>query len=198
MQPNPLFAGCNWVKGGELEARDANLLRGLRTGEPDTFAPVVEAYQGPLLAFALRLLGSRADAEDAVQETFLRAYRWLNTAPPAWRRSLNLRAWLYRIAFNECRRIAGRRRPHLCLDGVGPLAYDPEPRDALLLRKAMQTLEAMSMRHRSALLLRVVHGLSYEDTAEVLGVPVGTAKSLVHRALKHLQKVLAEERSEMQ
>ncbi|MFN3975085.1 MAG: RNA polymerase sigma factor [Dehalococcoidia bacterium] len=181
-----------------MEARDANLLRGLRTGEPDTFAPVVEAYQGPLLAFALRLLGSRADAEDAVQEAFLRAYRWLNTAPPAWRRNLNLRAWLYRITLNECRRIAGRRRPHLSLDGVGPLVYDPEPRDALLLHKAVQALQAMSVRHRSALLLRVVHNLSYEDTAEALGVPVGTAKSLVHRALKHLQKVLAKERGERQ
>lgn len=177
-----------------MKSRDAHLLRGLRPGEPDTFAPVVEAYQGPLLAFALRLLGNRADAEDAVQEAFLRAYRWLNTAPPTWRRGLNLRAWLYRITLNECRRLLGRRRPHLSLDGIGPLSYDPEPRDVLLLQKALQALHALSLRYRSALLLRMVHNLSYEDTAEALGVPVGTAKSLVHRALKHLQKALAEER----
>ncbi|GBD10700.1 ECF RNA polymerase sigma factor SigW [bacterium HR23] len=179
-----------------MERDDAHLLQGFRREDPDTFTPIVQAYQGQMLAFALRILGNLPDAEDAVQDAFLRAYRWLSSAPPARWRSLRLRPWLYRITLNECRRLLGRRRPAVTLDGIGPLTHDPDPRDVLLLRKVVDALHTLGLRHRSALLLRVVHGLSYEETADALGVPVGTAKSLVHRALVRLQRSLGEAREE--
>jgi RNA polymerase sigma-70 factor (ECF subfamily) len=166
------------------------------------FEAFVRAYQDRMYAFALRLTGSRQDAEESTQDAFVRAYRALDDYPPERRRELHLRAWLYRIVLNVVR---NRVRRHML--SVVPL---DAPFENVLTAGAGEQPEAVAVRsevrswlsaaiaglppgYGTAVVLRHVQGLSYAEAAEVLDQPVGTTKSDVHRGLRLLREALEPE-----
>jgi RNA polymerase sigma factor (sigma-70 family) len=155
-----------------------------RSGNEDAFRAIHDRYRPRLYAYTRQMLaGSTADAEDAVQEIFVRAYSGLRAS----RRELALRAWLYRVAHNRC--IDELRRPQTVpteeisasAAGSGP---DPvaqtEQRDAL--RRLIADVRRLPDQQRSALLMRELGGMPYADVSGALGVSVPAVKSLLVRA----------------
>ena len=165
---------------------------------PGTFERVVLGFQDRLYAFALRMTGSPRDAEEIVQDAFVRAYRALEGYPPERRRALALRPWLYRITLNVTRNRVRRRRPVMeSLDGRGldPAADSAGRPSAVLERKERARVlaalvQGLPERYQAAVVLRHVEGLGYGEIGAVLRQPVGTVKANVHRGLTVLRQGL--------
>ena len=174
--------------------QEADLLAGFHPAQPDTFEPVVLAYQDRLVAFARRLLGNAADAEEVVQDAFVRAFRHLQRRPRETWGDIELTPWLYRITLNVCRTYgkarARRRTEELPADGALPGAE--ECAAAVALGMALEAaLGRLPAHYRTVVLLRYVHQLTYEEVACVLGRPLGTVKASVHRGTRLLRQLLA-------
>src|SRR6266536_2015478 len=103
--------------------REPELLRAARTGDRDAFGRLVEPFRGELHAHCYRMLGSYADAEDALQDALLRAWRGL----PRFEGRSSLRSWLYRVATNACLRAIERRPKRVLPVDFGPAAAAHEP-----------------------------------------------------------------------
>jgi RNA polymerase sigma factor (sigma-70 family) len=162
---------------------DERLIAMARSGNPGAFEAIVDRYQGRLLGFCRQMLGSTEDAEDVLQEVFVNAYR----AMLADEREINLRPWLYRIARNRCLN-------HL----RKPTADAQESMDMVPVVEAASTAEKVHNREefrqlladvgklpetqRSALLLREMDALSYEEIALAMETSVPSVKSLLVRA----------------
>jgi RNA polymerase sigma factor (sigma-70 family) len=162
---------------------DARLIAMARSGNPGAFETIVDRYQGRLLGFCRQMLGSTEDAEDVLQEVFVNAYR----AMLADEREINLRPWLYRIARNRC--LNQLRKP---------TADAQESMDMVPAVEASSTAEKVSNREefrqlladvgklpetqRSALLLREMDAMSYEEIAAAMETSVPSVKSLLVRA----------------
>ena len=178
---------------------DACLTRQLAANLDGAFEALVHAHQDRLFTIAYRTGGDRHDAEELVQDCFVRAYRALATYPSARIRELRLRGWLTTILLN-----AGRNRARVRRVLTTELAFEPgtEPAvDPLTRRDERETwarlLAGLSPAQRTAVVLRHVDGLSYAEIAEVTGRPEGTAKAQVHRGLAALRSaLLAAERRE--
>lgn len=163
------------------------------------FAELVRTYQGLVFAVALRTTGHRADAEDLAAEALLRAYRSLADHDPPWLRSLAPRPWLLTILLNTRRNQVrdAARRPRT--DG-GPPPEAPVPGPTVEERaehaETTGQLAALLARlpdtQRTAVVLRHVVDLPLDEIAEVLGCPVGTAKSHVSRGLARLRALIDE------
>ncbi len=162
------------------------------------FEQLVDVFQHRLYGFALRLLGSSRDAEESTQDAFVRAYRALQGYPPERIRALNLKAWLFQIVLNVVRNRV--RRPTLAVVSIDPElesrvpahVADEQPEQAALRRERLSELARLIAglpdRYATAVVLRPVHGLSYEEAAEILHQPIGTTKSDVHRGLRLLRE----------
>ncbi len=178
----------------------------LATDVDSHFERLVLAYQDRLYAFALRLSNDPQDAEEIAQDAFVRAYRALKSYDPERIRAMALKPWLYQIALNVFRnRARGRRLALVSLDrlheGAGMEPEDdesgrPEPRaeSAERERDLAAQVAALPERYRLALLLRYVGDLDYADIAAVLGQPVGTVKSNVHRGIQWLRLAMARQK----
>lgn len=170
-----------------------------------TFVEDTEPFMRSLYSTAVRLTGNRVDAEDLVQETYLRAYR----SYESFRAGTNLRAWLFRILTNTHinRYRARTRRPDETeLDDIDDLYLYRRLQDATRFGQSAEdelmelfseaevvdAVEALPDAYRMAVLLADVEGFSYKEIAEILGVPVGTVMSRLHRGRKALQKALYE------
>ncbi len=156
----------------------------------DAFPRLVQEMQHDLFSGLRRLHPN--EAEDLTQETFIRAYRALTSYEPDRIRNLELRGWMWTIALNlgrnRARDKARRPVPVELEDRFG--VSDPEPPDSEAWDRR---LTGLSPRRRKALVLRHVVGLSYVEIADVLGVPEGTAKADVHRALNRLREIMEKE-----
>jgi RNA polymerase sigma-70 factor (ECF subfamily) len=170
------------------------------------FEEIALPHMQALYSAALRLTRNRQDAEDLVQETFLRAFRGFD----GFEEGTNVRAWLYKILTNTYINAyrANRRRPdttdveeveELYLYrrlGADQAQVDRSAEDELLEQitddEVKQAIEALPEQFRIAVLLADVEGFSYKEIAEITGVPVGTVMSRIHRGRKALQKALAE------
>jgi len=162
---------------------DEQLVAMFRAGDDDAFRAIHDRYRARLLAYARQMLpGRRQDAEDALQDVFIRAHASLRASG----RTITLRAWLYRIAHNRCvdelRRPAPPSPEALAL--VRPPTPDPvaeaERRESL--RRLVQDVRALPDQQRSALLMRELEGISYQELAGALDVSVPAVKSLLVRA----------------
>ena len=199
-------------RGRSLAIREDDALRERLAADLDgSFEDLVRAYQDRLFSFALRMTARREDAEEAAQDAFVRAYCALKAYPSERIRQLALRAWLYQITLNVVRnRYRGRRLRLVSLDHPlsaggetaweAPDAEDARP-DAVYERSRrradMATLVArLPERYRAPILLRYVEGLRLEEVARVLGQPLGTAKSNVHRGVNALREALVASRRE--
>jgi len=164
-----------------------------------SFEQLVLEYRDQLYRFALRLTGCPAEAEDAAQDAFVRAYSWLKSH--AVDGTFQLRPWLYRITLNVVRnRLRRRQVPRAPLEAAGTQASQDGPSPAASAersetrRELTAALAALPQRYREAVLLRHVEDLSYPEAAAVLARPVGTVKSDVHRGLAQLRAALQDQR----
>jgi RNA polymerase sigma-70 factor, ECF subfamily len=179
-----------------------NLAERLAVDLDGHFEQLVRDYQDRLYGFALRLTGSRQDAEESTQDAFVRAYRALKSYPDERRRELNLRPWLYRIVLNVVRNRV--RRPTLSLVPIdGPVGYGlaashQDQPDVVALHaetrgRLARAIVELPPKYATAVILRHVQGLSYAEAAEVLEQPIGTTKSDVHRGVRLLRDSLESE-----
>jgi RNA polymerase sigma-70 factor (ECF subfamily) len=173
---------------------EAQLVDRLRRGDPRAFEELVIAHQHRVFGVAFRMLGSRAEAEEAAQEVFLRAHR----AIADFRGDAKLSTWLYAIASRLClnRLASGERR--LAREGEETLARIPSghaspadelersERDAALHR----AIAELSDERRLVVVLRDLEGLSYEEIAAALDLELGTVRSRLHRARLDLKEKL--------
>jgi RNA polymerase sigma-70 factor (ECF subfamily) len=183
---------------GDTAALTAALARDLDA----TFEAVVLSQQDRLYTIALRMLGDRGDAEEVVQDAFVRAYRALNTYDRRRIEELQLRPWLTTIVLNVCRNRTRRRVPTtVALDNPDeerssvPVRDErPGPHDSAVRREAAHRwaalVAALPATYRAPVVLRHVDGLSYAEMAEALGRPEGTLKAQVHRGLALLRSAL--------
>ena len=180
-------------------AADADLAARLAVDLDGSFETLVLEHQDRLFTIAHRIGGDRSDAEELVQDTFVRAYRAMDGYPPDRIRELRLRGWLTTILLN-----AGRNRARVRRVPTTELVFDPgaEPAaDPLARRDERETwarlLAGLSPAQRTAVVLRHVDGMSYAEIAEAVGRPEGTVKAHVHRGLAALRTaLLAAERRE--
>ena len=161
-----------------------------RAGHDDAFRVIHDRYRQRLFAYTRQMLTQRQDAEDALQDIFVRAYAGLR----ANHRELALRAWLYRVAHNRC--IDELRRPSPpppeVLELLRSPVHDPiaEADQRESLRRLIADVRRLPEQQRSALLMRELGGMSYADMAAALGVTVPAVKSLLVRARLALAKAL--------
>lgn len=181
---------------------DRELVESWRKGEMDAFATLVRRHQRRVFGLLLRMLGSREEAEDATQDTFLNLHRHGHR----FRHESRFSTFVYRVAVNAAlnrRRSLGRRRAHAdafqeaqsVATHLAP-APDPGPEQALagdeLRARLGRELRALPEALRAPVVLFDVEGLSYGEIAEVLQVAEGTVKSRIHRARQALRGRLAD------
>jgi RNA polymerase sigma factor (sigma-70 family) len=180
------------VEGRPLE--DAELARRAREGDDDAYGDLVKRYGPIAFRVAWLVTRDRGEAEDAAQEAFVKAYYAL----PGFRPDLPFRPWLLRIVANEARNRArsGRRRQGLALRAAAVSDGDaaPSPETAALALEEREALVAalnrLEPRDREVIGYRFLLGLSEAETAAVLDVRLGTAKSRLSRAMARLREVL--------
>jgi RNA polymerase sigma-70 factor (ECF subfamily) len=175
-------------------ADDTTLLARLRAGDEQAFETLVTTYQHRVFGVALRMLGRRAEAEEIAQETFLRAHRALGE----FRGEARLGTWLYGIASRLClNRLASSARRHEQGDEAAMLRHAAERADAgaaleqrELAAALHDAITALPDERRIVVVLRDLEGLEYDEIAQVLGVPLNTVRSRLHRARLDLQAKL--------
>jgi RNA polymerase sigma-70 factor, ECF subfamily len=177
--------------------RDAALVRRVLDGDATAFTTLVDRHASACLRFATRMLGNRADAEDATQETLVRAYRALGR----YEEREVFRTWLFAILVNRCRTAAMRRErrqrrvvadEHALVSAAvasdaGAVEWQTE------LERALATLDP---EQREAFVLKHVEQWSYDEMAAATGVGVSALKMRVKRACERLQLLMAEVRDE--
>ena len=164
--------------------------------ETEQFERLAGESERQVYAVCFHMMGSREDAQDCAQETMLRAYK----AFGSFRRDASFSTWITRIAINVCTDALRKRRPVSSLDAMreetnfdlpdtGPTAYarlEQKERLRLLREGLMELPEDM----RQIIVLRDMRGMSYDEIAEVLDLPLGTVKSRVNRAREKLSAIL--------
>jgi RNA polymerase sigma-70 factor (ECF subfamily) len=194
------------ARWSELGGPEASLVERCNAGEESAYAELVSEHQRMVVQLALNLLGDREDALDLSQEVFLRVFRMIHQ----FRGQSSLRTWIYRIVINQARnrhRFWKRRHraDQVSLDAhvarYGDMVSGSEPwPDRVLARKELavrlrRALERLPFDQRTAIVLREIDGLRYEEIAYSLGVAIGTVKSRLTRARRSLRLALREERT---
>lgn len=172
-----------------MEDREA--VRRVLRGEKQAFGHIVEAHYPRCLRYATRMLGSREDAEDVVQESFVRAYRALGNYDERGQ----FQAWLFQILVNRCRSRAGqkdRKANWVPVEEAIDLPARVKEEDALQNRRVAQALQQLPVEDREALVLKYVEDLSYPEMSKQTGSGVSALKMRVKRARDRLQKFLRE------
>lgn len=176
-----------------VEPSDATLVQRVLDGDSGAYAPLVARYRSRYARFALRMLGTEEDAEEALQDSFVRAYRALGRCEDPER----FGAWLYRILVNRCRTHGGRRGRRERTFVSDPVAMESASEEHPAERGAWReeiehALGRLDVRQREAFLLKHVEELSYEEMAELTGVGVSALKMRVKRACERLRELLME------
>lgn len=171
---------------------DAELVVRTRTGEPEAFGTLVSRYYDACWRFAHHMLGERADAEDVVQESFLRAY----LAIDRYDERDQFRGWLFRILTNQCRNalISRSRRTRRFIQDETALEHAPAVPAALGSGvediELMRALAKLEPAQREALLLKYAEGLEYSEMSVVTGAGESALKMRVKRGSERLRQLL--------
>ena len=184
-----------------VHSDDVALMDALRLGDGDAAALLMQRHNRTLWRIARGILKDDGEAEEAVQDTWLRAFATAN----AWRGDASLGTWLARIAINEALRRAERRHPTEELDPIADLLPVDHPGSATMTapagpehaaaraeigRMVEQAIDTLSMPFRVVFMMRVVEQMSIEETSIALGIPVATVKTRLHRANQQLRAAL--------
>ena len=168
---------------------DRDVIARVLAGDVDAYGIIVDRYSGRFARFATRMLGSREDAEEALQDSFLRAYRALG----AYRDRERFASWFYRILVNRCRsRLAQRRRQRAVAEPIADHDGPTGVEGGAAREQADWILSRLPADQRELFLLRYVEDLSYEDMAAITGVGVSALKMRVKRGLEQLRQLLRE------
>ena len=172
---------------------DAMLVRRVLDGDSRAFTALVDRHAAACLRFATRMLGNREDAEDATQETLLRAYRSLGR----YEERDVFRTWLFSILVTRCRTAAlrrSRRERRLVHDdaALDTLAVASSADAAELRAEVARAVATLEPEQREAFLLKHVEQLSYEEMARVTGAGVSALKMRVKRACERMHVLLTE------
>jgi len=182
-----------------MEMTDASAVSRAVGGDSDAFRLLVERHSRTIFRVAYRMTGNEHDADDVVQETFLRVYRQLE----GFESRANFTTWLHRIAINcslDLLRTRTRHERHRANDPEGALmsdemATDQPHAERLLLSSEVQqqvstALETLSGNERTAFVLRHFEGMSIEEIGSVLGTRVNATKNTIFRAVRKLRDQL--------
>ena len=176
-----------------MDSTDGELVRRVLAGESDMYRHLVARYRDRLGRYATHMLGSTEDAEEVLQDSFVRAYRSLGRCGDPER----FGAWLFRILINRCRTAGGRRgrreRTIVSDDNAVLLASVAHPAEQMAWREEIQrALERLDRDQREAFLLKYVEDRSYEEISELTGVGISALKMRVKRACDRLRVMLEE------
>jgi RNA polymerase sigma-70 factor (ECF subfamily) len=184
-----------------VETRLAKLSRG---GDRRAFAELVELYKDKIYHLGYRMLNQRQEAEDIVQETFLRVYSNLDR----YDENQKFSTWIYRIATNLCIDRLRKRKASFSLDaemsdGEGTdwhamlASNEPGPESEIILSETQHhirdAIETLPDKYKTIVILRYLHDLSLQEISDVLNMPVTTVKTRVHRGREFLRKKLEPE-----
>lgn len=177
-----------------MTASDEDLVRRHLDGDKDAFPELLRRHESRVYAIALRMTGRPEDARDATQDAFLSVWKRLG----AFRGDARFTTWLHRIAVNAALDLLRRRTkaPVPAEAVVEALADRPAAGDVAddvaFGVDVTRALQQVPEEHRAVLLLHDVHDLDFDEIAEILGIPAGTAKSRLHRGRLALAKALGE------
>ncbi len=174
---------------------EKDLLVGCRAGKEESFRILIRMYQGRIFNTVLRLVGPE-EAGDVTQEVFLRIWRNIKN----FRAEASLSTWIYRIALNtsrDHRRRAKRRVRHVPYEDVEQLADDNPAIETKIQKDELQkeiqgAITAMAPPLREVLVLRELQGLSYQDIARIVKIPLGTVRSRLARGRQEFKRVCEE------
>jgi RNA polymerase sigma-70 factor (ECF subfamily) len=193
-----------------MSLRERLLVRRLRARDERAFRELMEQYRDRVFSLILRMIGSRAEAEDLAQEVFVTVFKSIDL----FRGEAKLSTWLYRVAVNHCKnRVKYLARRHdratgvldetaervVAAQGGRPVGAGriETPERALegaeMGRLVQVAIAALEEDHRLVVVLRDIEELSYEDICEITGLPEGTVKSRLHRARLALKEKLAKD-----
>ena len=172
---------------------DQDLIRAVLAGDTEAYAGLVRRYRDRYGRFAVRMLGDIDDAEEALQDAFVRAYRSLARCEHPERFDV----WFYRILANRCRTTGGRRgrreRTFVRDENALDRAAAPDVVDRLIWREELErALGALDDDQREAFLLKHVENRSYEEIAQLTGAGISALKMRVKRACDRMRGILVE------
>ena len=173
-----------------MELTDADLLaRVLVDSDQHAFGELVRRHQSPVRGLLRQLTRTDVElADDLAQETFIRAYKNIRS----FRGEAKFSTWLYRIAYNVFRDDARKRKELVGIDEAQLHSEaDPQTPDPGLRHDLMSALAALPLHERSAIVLCCQNGLSHDEAARVLEIPLGTVKTNVLRGREKLKKILS-------
>jgi RNA polymerase sigma-70 factor (ECF subfamily) len=178
---------------------DREIVQRVLNGDVRAFGLLVDKHKAKAMTLAMRILKNREDAEEALQDAFVRAYRALSSFE--WKSSFS--TWLYRIVYNTCATAAGKRngKHHLSLDIVdedGPkmeIESDELPPDMKMesdefSKIVCEEVEKLPLPYGSAFTLFTTQNMSYEEIVQVTGLPLGTVKARLFRARTMLRRAI--------
>ncbi|WP_130615108.1 RNA polymerase sigma factor SigW [Cohnella abietis] len=184
-----------------MKPLETRLVRLALRGDQRSFAEIVEMYKDKLYHLAYRMTGNRQEAEDVVQEAFLRVYKNLDR----YDENQKFSTWIYRITTNLCIDRLRKRKAiysldaessdHEGLDGYAMLPSDDRTPETEMLQSETQkiiheAIATLPVKYKSVMILRYLQDLSLQEISEVLELPVTTVKTRVHRGREFLRKKL--------
>jgi RNA polymerase sigma-70 factor, ECF subfamily len=173
-----------------VDASDRIIIQRVLSGDVEAFARLVDRHYDRCARIAVRILGNREDAEEAIQDTFLRAFRALESYEDRERFS----AWLTRILVNQCRTLLARtRRREAVFADIDPVELElaaGRPADDGPWPQLEDALAALSVEQREALVLKYADDLTYEEMSRITGAGESALKMRVQRAFARLRALL--------
>ncbi len=189
----------NEVKTRSNEATDEELIARFQEGDNYAFDLLVKRYKDPLMNFIFRFLGDRNEAEDIVQETFLRLYKNKHY----YKEIAKFSTWIYTIAGNLAKTELRKKKRRKLFSihqfmqtekdyDIPDESHSPETEANTVITDNLiqRAIQKLSPKFKQVILLRDVQGFSYEEISEIVGIPLGTVKSRVNRARLKLQEYL--------
>jgi len=180
----------------EATLTDMQIIDAVLAGDKQAYSQLVTRYQDRLFRSLLRMTGSREEAEDVAQESFVQSFVKLSS----FKGNSQYFTWLYRIAFNTCISRKRRKRPTTSVDAMrnagaaDPTDSGPAAGEQLEQQERIaavhSALAELSDEYRQIIVLRELEDCSYEEIAKILEMPVGTVRSRLHRARGQLRDVL--------
>lgn len=170
---------------GELE-----LIQRALNGDMNAWGEIVRCYKDAVFGIAIGILGNPADAEDAAQDAFIRAYEGLHT----FHLDKRFSTWIFAVTANICKNKLRRERLFAPLKHIARLTKGSDPAQQLAQQERTQiireAIDQLKPAYRMPLVLRYYAELDYKEIAEVLGLPEGTVKTRLHRAKAELKHIL--------
>lgn len=176
---------------------DHDLVARSRTGDQRAFGALIDRYKARIYHTTLRILGNREDAEEAAQDTFVRAYRGLEN----FREDATFSTWIYRICVNTClNKLASRKRfkaQDIDRTPIEELPYAESPEadfaDEDLHSRVLLTMAKLPAQYRTVLVLYHIQHLAYQEIAEIMQMPMGSVKTHLFRARAMLREQVLRE-----